>query len=50
MILVLFSGLLVAFPLCAEQKMSREDYVARSHDDLLAPCKNDEFVQCLGTT
>ena len=42
--------LAVSFPLAAEQTMSREDYVARSHDDLLAPCKNENFARCLGTS
>jgi hypothetical protein len=39
-----------SFPLAAEQSMSREDYVLRSHDDLLAPCRNEGFARCLGTS
>ncbi|MDZ7662656.1 hypothetical protein [Thiohalophilus sp.] len=36
--------------LVAEEQMSRDQYVAQSHDDLLAPCQSEAFVNCLGTT
>ena len=36
--------------LVAEEQMSREQYVAQSHNDLLAPCQSEAFVNCLGTT
>lgn len=44
--------LLVSFsaPISAEQQMSREDYVAQSHEDLLAPCRSPGFASCLGTS
>ncbi|MDZ7804593.1 hypothetical protein [Thiohalophilus sp.] len=34
----------------AEEQISREEYVAQSHEDLLGPCKSPAFVKCLGTT
>ncbi|MFP3874764.1 MAG: hypothetical protein ACLFQT_12015 [Thiohalophilus sp.] len=36
--------------LVAEEQLSREQYVAQSHDDLLAPCQSEAFVSCLDTT
>lgn len=49
MVLLLLWSLLPEAAL-AEQKMSREDYVAQSHEDLLAPCHNSAFVSCLDTS
>lgn len=37
-------------PVFAEEQLSREQYVAQSHDDLLAPCRSEAFVSCLETT
>lgn len=49
MLFMLFSGVW-STPLAAEQQMSRDDYVAQFHEDLLGPCKNSSFVACLGTS
>ena len=36
--------------LLAEEQISREAYVAQSYDDLLGPCKDPDFVRCLGSS
>lgn len=43
---------LVVLPgaLTAEEQISREEFVAQSHEDLLTPCKDPAFVSCLGAS
>lgn len=45
LILAVLSGIVHA-----EEQISREQYVAQSHDELLAPCQSEAFVSCLETT